>query len=202
MLKLYKRGISKVRFSKHSGRSSLPGFAFALILLVSGCKSPVSSPSTERFDNLTIQGSPQFREQVANALALLKSKSPQGFEIVTNYVGLIEQHEHSGMQVHHNPPVFQLNDKSAFYSLTWCAGVIAHDSFHSKLYFDYKKQHSWSLWVPPGVHGGAKAEHACLQHQLAVLQNIGAPTNEIDWCRQSATQTNKYWEVKYKNRNW
>lgn len=174
----------------------------ALIVLINGgCKSHTPSQS-KRFDTVAIQGTPKFDEQVAVALALLKSRSADGYATVTNYIGIIQEHEHSGMEVHHKPPIFQLNGSSAYYSRTWCAGVIAHDSFHSKLYFDYKRQHPWSLWVKPGVYGGAAAEHACLQHQIAVLKDIGAPTNEITWCQHVETETNKYWEVNYKNRNW
>jgi hypothetical protein len=176
--------------------------AIALIVAVlSGCKSPDAFPP-KHFDNLVIQGTPKFDEQVEQALALLKARSPQGYATVTNYVGIIQEFEHSGMQVHHRPPIFQLNGTSAYYSVSWCAGVIAHDSFHSKLYFDYKKQHPWALRVPPGIYGGEQGERACLDHQLFVLKDIGAPTNEIEWCRQSANQTNQYWKVKYKDRNW
>lgn len=102
---------------------------------------------------------------------LLRERSRDGYATVTNYIGIIQEHEHSGMQVHQSPPVFQLNGNSAYYSVTWCAGVIAHDSIHSKLYFDYKKQHPWSLWVPARTYGGDDAEHACLEHQLSVLKD-------------------------------
>jgi hypothetical protein len=173
-------------------------FTLATIFAICGCKSPDTTRG-RHFDTLIIQGTPQFQEQVTKALTLLKTRSRDGYATATNYIGIIQQHEHSGMEVHRRPPVFQLNDKSANYSVTWCAGVIAHDSIHSKLYFDYKKQHPW-LWVRPEIHSGENAELACIEHQLAVLKDIGAPTNEIDWCRQS--KTNEYWKVKYRNRNW
>jgi hypothetical protein len=175
-------------------------FALASILMiVSGCVSPDLSQS-RHFDSLTIQGTPQFDEQVEKALALLKAQSPAGYATVTRYIGIVQQYKHSGMEVHHRPPIFQFNGNSAYVSVTWCAGVIAHDSFHSKLYFDYKKQHPWVIRVPGEVYGGEQAERACLEHQLSVLKDIAAPTSEIDWCRQC--QTNRYWEVKYQNRSW
>jgi hypothetical protein len=49
--------------------------------------------------------------------------------------------KHNGMVADHQPPSFQLNDYSAFYSVTSCAGVIAHDPIHSKLYRDYRVRH-------------------------------------------------------------
>jgi hypothetical protein len=177
-------------------------FALAFILVVSGCKSHQPIPS-KRFDSIAIEGTPKFDEQVEKALTLLKARSHDGYATVTNYIGIIQEYEHSGMQVHHAPPVFQLNTNSAFYSVTWCAGVIAHDSIHSKLYFDYKQRHPWSLWVPAKVHGGDDAEHVvCMEHQLSVLKQIGAPTNEIAWCLQCETDTNRYWKVKYRDRDW
>src|ERR1035438_3563461 len=143
-------------------------FALASILMiVSGCVSPDLSQS-RHFDSLTLQGTPRFDEQVEKALALLKAQSPAGYATVTNYFGIVQQYKHSGMEVHHRPPIFQLNGNSAYVSVTWCAGVIAHDSFHSKLYFDYKKQHPWAIWVPGEVYGGERAERSCLEHQLSV----------------------------------
>jgi hypothetical protein len=178
------------------------GFQLAfLLLIVSGCASIDSSQSTH-FDSLTIRGTPEFDEQVEKALALLKARSPTGYATVTNYIGIVQQHEHSGMEVHHKPPIFQLNVNSAYVSVTWCAGVIAHDSCHSKFYFEHKKQHPWAICVPDDIYRGEQAERACLEHQIAVLKAIGAPASEIDWCRQCETQTNQYWKVKYQNRNW
>jgi hypothetical protein len=176
-------------------------FALAFILSGSGCKSHQPCPS-KQFDNITIEGTPKFGEQVEKALTLLKARSSDGYGTVTNYIGIIQEYEHSGMQVHHTPPIFQLNTNSAFYSVTWCAGVIAHDSIHSKLYFDYKQRHPWSVWVPAKVHCGDEAEHVCMEHQLSVLKQIGAPTNEIAWCLQCETDTNRYWNVKYRDRDW
>jgi hypothetical protein len=173
----------------------------SILMVVSGCASADSGHSRQ-FDSLGIQGTTQFGEQVEKALTLIRGRSPVGYATVTNYVGIIQEHKHSGMELHHSPPIFQLNTNSAYVSVTWCAGVIAHDSFHSKLYFDYKKQHPWVLWVPGKVHGGEQAERACLEHQLVVLANIGAPDSEINWCRQCMSQTNQYWKVKYKDRNW
>jgi hypothetical protein len=175
-------------------------FAFtAILIIVGGCVSPDIS-KLRHFDNLAIQGTPQFDEQVEKALGLLKTQSPAAYATVTNYVAIVQEDKHSGMEASHNPPIFQLNDRSAYYSVTWCAGVIAHDSFHSKLYHDYKKEHPKAIWVRKGVWQGAAAERLCVEHQLVVLNAIAAPASEIAWCRQC--YTNRYWEVKYRKRAW
>ena len=95
------------------------------------------------------------------------------------------------------PPVFELSDRSAFFSVTWCAGAIAHDSFHSKLYHDYKRAH-W-LFVPSKVWKGHEVEVKCIEHQLQVLKEIGAPDSEVRWVRNV---TPEYADVAYWNRNW
>ena len=172
-------------------------FALTTTLMVlGGCGSPGSS-TTRRFDSLVIRGTPQFDEQVGQALALLKAKSPAAYALATNQVGIIREGTHSGMRAGKEPPVFDLNARSAFYSISWCAGVIAHDSFHSKLYHDYKQAH-WAF-VPRKVWTGQAAEAQCLEHQLRVLREIGAPDNEIDYCR---TLTPDYSDVPYRKRNW
>jgi hypothetical protein len=128
---------------------------------------------------------------------LLRAKSPDGYAILTNQVGIIHQAKHSGMKAGKKPPVFDLNDRSAFYSLTWCAGVMAHDSFHSKLYHDYKRDH-WLL-VPRKVWTGRDAERKCLDHQARVLSEIGAPKGEVDY----ASSVNfDFVDVPYRKRNW
>jgi len=148
-------------------------------------------------DGIKIRGTREFKEQVESALILLRSRSPGAYQITTNYIGMISQAEHSGMRAYRRPPTFDLNDRTAFYSQTWCAGAIAHDSFHSKLYNEYKKAHPGG--VPDEVWTGREVEKQCLKHQLQVLQEIGAPFSEISYC---ASQDGSYGTVKYKERDW
>jgi hypothetical protein len=168
----------------------------ALGLIVSGCVSP-GTLNVRHFDTLAIRGTTQFDERVEAALALLKTRAPAAYAVATNYVGIIQQGEHSGMRATQNPPVFELNERSAFHSVTWCAGVIAHDSFHSKLYHDHKNTHRGS--VPRQVWTGHEAEMKCLEHQLQVLKEIGAADGEIGYCQ---TLKPDYADVPYRKRNW
>ncbi len=170
---------------------------FALgLLLGAGC-AVADVAKARHFDNLAVVGAPPFAEQVVQALTLLRAKSPAGYAVVTNYVGVIQQDEHSGMHAERQPPVFQLNDRSAFYSVTWCAGVIAHDAVHSKLYHEYRSAHAGP--VPDDVWTGHAAERVCLDQQLRVLKEIGAPAREIDYFK---TLTPDYADVPYQKRNW
>ncbi|MDH4233420.1 MAG: hypothetical protein OEW04_15495 [Nitrospirota bacterium] len=166
-----------------------------IVILVAGCTAP--NIKTQCFDSVTVQGTPQFCDQVVSALDLLKTKSPSSYIILTDNVGIIQQGKRSGMKADKWPPVFELNDRSAFYSITWCAGVIAHDSFHSKLFHDYRKAHHF--FVPGEVWAGHLPETKCLAHQLQALTEIGAPEDELRYCR---TLTPIYADVPYRKRNW
>lgn len=131
-----------------------------------------------------IVGSVEFENQVVRALSLLQTRDPAAYSIVTNYIGRIEQGERSGMAADRTPPTFILTDVLAFSSVPYCAGSIAHDSFHSKLYHDYLKIHGGE--VPPEVWTGVEAEKKCCAHEIPVLERIGASAEEIAWVKQNA----------------
>jgi hypothetical protein len=153
-----------------------------------------------------IVGSAEFVERVTQSLDLLESKAADAYAIVIRYVGRIEQGEHSGMWAYRTPPTYEMTDRTAFYSLTWCAGTIAHDSYHSKLYHDHRARNPGS--VPGSVWSGEEAELKCIRHQIEVMELIGAPKHEIEHCRQAdgkhadIDKDGKYdWE-DFKKRDW
>jgi hypothetical protein len=175
--------------------STLVIFLAAAVLFFATHFSWLQRRTTE--SGIEIIGGDKFRSQIVAALILLKTKSPAAFQIVTNNIGVIEESEHSGMLADQTPPVFEFNDRSAFYSLTWCAGDIVHDSFHSKLYHDYQKSHSGT--VPADVWMGHDAEVKCLKHQTQELKDIGAPDSEVTYCEHISPD---YADVDYNKRNW
>ena len=107
------------------------------------------------------------------------------------------------MWAYRKPPTFEMSDATAFYSVTWAAATIAHDSFHSKLYHDYLKAHGGR--VPPGVWTGIAAEQECTKHQLAVMKRIGASKHEIDHALTRMdghyTKDGETWD-EYRKRTW
>ncbi|MDB6021721.1 MAG: hypothetical protein JWQ04_1578 [Pedosphaera sp.] len=150
-----------------------------------------------------IVGSSRFTNQIHQALLLLKARDTNAYAIVTNYIGRIQEGERSGMWAYKTPPTYEISDSTAFYSVTWCAATIAHDSFHSKLYHDHRKTHGGP--VPDAVWTGTAAEQQCMKHQLAVMEHIGASTLEIDHAKKQAdghyVKDNETWQ-EYKNRKW
>lgn len=147
---------------------------------------------------IEIIGTATFNDQIGSSLMLLRTRSPQSYGVVTTYIGRIVQAKHSGMAAYKSPPTLELNDRTVFNSLTWCASSIAHDSIHSKLYADYLKLHPASS-VPDEIWTGAEVERQCCEHQTRVLREIGAPLSEISW---SARTNDRYWEIDYAKRDW
>jgi len=126
-----------------------------------------------------IRGSPEFTRQTEKALSLLQNKAPDAFLKVQYFIGIIEQGEHSGMWAYEDPPRYEVSDMTAFYSVTWYAGTIAHDATHSQLYHEYLIQHGNP--VPQDVWGGTKVELFCILYQINVMKSIDAPQFEIDY---------------------
>jgi hypothetical protein len=150
-----------------------------------------------------IIGSERFSNQVQQAIALLKSQDGEAYQILTNYVGRIQEAERSGMWAYRKPPTYEMSDSTAYYSLTWCAATIAHDSFHSKLYHDYQSSHTNP--VPDRVWTGTNAEQRCMKYQLQVMERIGSSKAEMDYAREKAdgnyVKDQETWE-DYKRHKW
>jgi len=170
--------------------------ALLLAASLSACKHlQTSSPE--------IVGSLRFSNQVYQAVLLLKARDPDAYAVVTNYVGLIREGPRSGMRADNKPPVYEMTAATAFYSLTWCAATIAHDSFHAKLYREYREAHHGR--VPGEVWTGNKAEQQCMTHQLAVMERIGSTRAEIDYAKTQAdghyVKDHETWS-DYRSRKW
>ena len=91
------------------------------------------------------------------SLGLLREKSPDAFKLTQRYAPRIEQSSRSGMRAYDDPPTFDLSPKTANYSDTWCAGSIAHDTYHSKLYHEYLDAHGGPV---PTKHGAGKPRNS------------------------------------------
>ncbi len=151
-------------------------------------------------DNLSIEGSRYFINQIENALALLKERSPEDLSVVQSHVGRIREHDHSGMNMFADVPTIELARPTYAASVTWCASVLVHESWHMKLFREHPANPShWS---------GTPAEKACNQTQLATLRRIGAPQHEID---HLAAQDGTHWDANgdgvydwrdYEDRDW
>ena len=167
-----------------------------------GCNrgSPEESGNTDKRRELLpilIFGSDEFVEKTEDALFLIKEKSPRSYELVTNYVSIIQSAEKSGMRAFNNPPIFQVGSKTAQSDLRWYASSIVHDAYHSKLYNDYRKK--FNRKVPSEIWKGRNAENSCLSAQEVFLKDIGAPER---WMKHIQNGRTRDYFSDYKNRNW
>lgn len=157
-----------------------------VLLIPTSVPLPVPDSTTDNSMGITILGKRDFVIQVKSALTLLRDKDPTAFKIVKKYIGIIQEStDISEMLANVNPPVFLLTHKSASYSVTWCASGIAHDSYHSKLYNDYRTK-IFPI-VPPWIWKGESAEKQCLQYQLPIMKAIGSPESEMAPIRSGNT---------------
>lgn len=176
-----------------------------LLLLVFNALS-IAQAFGDDYNGIRISGDKEYVTQVKASLELINRSAPEEFANIRRYVGIIEQNERSGMLAYAEPPKYQMSKVTAFYSLTWCAGTIAHDAHHSKLYHDYKESHGGL--VPDNVWIGKEAEMKCIAYQSMVLQKIDAPQQELiylktlDGSYYDIDKDGDYDEEDYIKRNW
>jgi len=130
---------------------------------------------------IEVEGSLKYKGQVEGCLDLLSKKAKSEYKLVKDHIGVISQNGKSGMRAWENPPRYQMSDTTAFYSLSWCAGTIAHDAYHS---FLYKKYSPIDGGKPPyDKWAGTSAEKKSIDFQLSVMKKIGASNHEISYLK-------------------
>ena len=168
---------------------------------------PTSTSDPTNYGGIKIKGNSEFITQTRAAFTLLEKKDPEAFIKIQTYVGIIEEGEHSGMWAWEVPPRYEVNDVTAFYSVTWYASTIAHDATHSELYAQYAASHPGEF-VPEEAYGGVEIERFCIGYQTEVARHIGAPQSEIDYL---LTLDGTHCDIDkdgdcdwddYQNRNW
>lgn len=144
---------------------------------------------------IVVEGSRCFQHQVESALKLLEQLAPGYHQVVTNYLGIIREWPTSGVRPYDRPPVFLLSRWSAFCSVTWCAGVIVHDAWHSKLYHEHLLTKGPP--VPDHVWAGVDSELRCFAAQEDAARAIGSNRSEVEYIQtQNGLHTltvDRYW---------
>ncbi len=128
---------------------------------------------------IIVNGNERFVQHVSSCLDLLARKYPEAYKFSQKYIGIIAQNRRSGMIAWGNPPIYNMSDTTAYYSLTWCASSIAHDAYHSYLYQKFKPKGSQR--TPDRYWADFKAERLAIQYQTRVAKKIGADQHEIDY---------------------
>ena len=83
------------------------------------------------------------------------------------------------MWANEEPPRYEVDDMTSFYSIKWHAGAIAHEATHSELYHQYQAKHG--LPVPADIWSSIDAEKFCIEYQIEVMKKMKAPQADIDY---------------------
>lgn len=153
---------------------------FVKIIFIGKWSAPNFSVTDSRH-SIDIRGDDEYRNRVSSCLDILASKASEEYEFIEKNIDVISQGEKSGMFAWETPTRYQMSDRTAFYSVTWCASTIAHDAYHSFLYKMYiledGTQPSYQEWA------GFSAEKEAIKFQLKTMEKIGSATNEVEYLK-------------------
>ena len=161
---------------------------------------PSSDPqaAAESIDGLDVKGSPEFIAATNDALVILRRAGYSGE--IKSFIKAIFQAPSSGVYV--QSKAFGVGDPTWRAGVRWYAGVIAHESRHSRLYEEARSSLDVAALARSSDRwSGAEAEKKCLAFQLTVLQAIGAE----EWVLSRVSEDMKgptYQNIPEKARNW
>lgn len=101
---------------------------------------------TKALSALDIQGPPGFKSQVTGALKLIWLADRETFLFIRKQLYVIRSEDKTGFHLDAGQPVAAISDAHAFRSMPWCAGIIAHQAFHSYAKFRAVKK---TTFIPP-----------------------------------------------------
>lgn len=123
-----------------------------------------------RWDRITVIGDANFTQLTNDALALIRTHTPDLYQKITHYMGVIRQYSSSGMRWWLDPPEFIVGTGDYTSSVYWYASIIIHDAIHS-----------WQEYYRPGTFRDPNsqlwfdAEMEALVFQDEFLRRIEAP---------------------------
>ena len=146
---------------------------------------------------LDIQVSPEFQSQVTHALKLIWLADRETFLFIKTNLLVIRNEDKTGFYLESGRPVAALSSDHASRSLTWCAGVIAHQAWHAWYIAGQKKKAKTAPPLPgerdermpeanpailnyKGMDAILYTEGKAFDFQLDVLRKIGAPKKETN----------------------
>ncbi|MBI5743438.1 MAG: hypothetical protein HY952_02700 [Elusimicrobia bacterium] len=161
---------------------------------------PPATVLPETYDpqaGLDIQGPDEFKSQVTHALKLIWMADRETFLFIKKNLSVIRNENLTGFYREEGRTVAAISSDHAFRSLTWCAGVIAHQAWHAA--YDLSRRRKAAKAPPPpwesddrrpeanplridykGIDSVLETEDKAFSFQLQVLRKIGAPRSETD----------------------
>lgn len=138
---------------------------------------PTTTPPPSRmgrWSEISIIGDSSFISQSEAALQIIRSQTPDIYEWVVHYVGILRQYYISGMWHYLDPPEFRIGTESYSGSVTWLAGIIVHDAKHSM-----QAYHAPGTFDDPYSQSWADAEYEANLYQMEFFRRINAPLSYI-----------------------
>ena len=150
---------------------------------------------------LKMSGSRGFKRQITEALRLIWLYDKSSFKFVRKYIYEIKSSNSTEFLIENGIPIIVISDKNAYKSVTWCAGIIAHHTFHAYARV-VKNRGKKSKIIPPvpgtksgkvnldginplavdftGLETILAIEDKASLFQMKLLKKIGAPKTEIN----------------------
>jgi hypothetical protein len=123
---------------------------------------------------LQVTGTEEFKTRIALALTLIQEKNPKIYDMIRQYIYVINHSTKTGFKSIENVPTVFLSNESAFKSVTWCASELARGAFMAKDYYQRLR----------GIHDPQSQTMTINERadkfQMNFLKAIGAPPSEIE----------------------
>ena len=140
---------------------------------------PDQDPSNSGVSTLpVILGTSWFCRRVRRALDLLRRRAPEEYDLVLAYVGRIvmgscgETGAAAQMRVDTDPPTMELTRWIVSRKKAFCAAVLVHEAWHSKLHSEHLERGGPAL-------DPVEQERICIAAQLRVLRHLRGRSEDI-----------------------
>lgn len=127
------------------------------------------------FDNIDIKGSKEFRERISSALAILKERIPEIYNILNKHFLAIVEGPKSMLTLKEDGSLLCLGRTHLSTSETWLAGLLAYHGARCGLFLEKVRQYGSSRKIPREEYSGWKV----LDTQYEYLQRLGADYEEL-----------------------
>jgi len=156
---------------------------------------PLVSGTRENSGEIRIEGDNAFVRRIEGAMAIIR-EHPDFYEMVNTYTSTIRPSILVPDRSYSNPssgpgiPVIGIGRHCAEASLTWIAGQIVHEAYHSKLFHEHRPN---SFTNPrPDTWGTGLSHMKVYEVQKDFLREAGAPRLYLDYLQDF---TDNYWTM-------
>jgi hypothetical protein len=166
---------------------------------------PLVSWTRRNTGMVLIEGDAQFVSRIDGAMAIIR-EHPDYYEMVTTYVDIIRAGEYwseaSYMNVWENDPTAGIGSRVISGSLIFIAGVIVHEAYHSKLFWEYINMNNGNL-PDPNIWAEGIGHMKVYEVERDFLIEAGAPIEILENVERRATNAwNRYPELRGMERPW